>query len=142
MIRKVLGIRLQQIYHQLAQNIMCLKSQLDSQQQWCIASLASQPLFSPGGVADVRGEKESGDLSQHFVFSAGMWAELMRLQQSHNFHSVIQRDSACDCNRCKAQLGYPKLCLKQELAVKNSFSRWDVLVSLLTGAGKSLFYYV
>ena len=37
--------------------------------------------------------KESGDLSQHFVFSAGMWVEPMRLQQSHFFHSVIQRDS-------------------------------------------------
>ena len=38
-------------------------------------------------------EKESGDLSQHFVFSAGMWVEPMRLQQSHDFHSVIHRDS-------------------------------------------------
>ena len=66
----------------------------------------------------------------------------MRLQQSHGFHSVIQRDSVCDCHRCKAQLGYLRLCPKQELAVKNSFSGRDVLVSLLTGTGKSPYYYV
>ena len=54
-------------------------------------SLASQPLFLRGGARGGGGEKESGDLSQHFVFSAGMWVEPMRLQQSHDFHSVIQR---------------------------------------------------
>ena len=105
-------------------------------------SLASQPLFLRGGARGGGREKESGDLSQHFVFSAGMWVEPMRLQQSHDLHSVIQRDSACDCHRCKAQLGYPRLCPKQELAVKNSFSGRDVLVSLLTGTGKSPCYYV
>ena len=105
-------------------------------------SLASQPLFLRGGARGGGREKESGDLSQHFVFSAGMWVEPMRLQQSHDFHSVIQRDSACDCHHCKAPLGYPRLCPKQELAVKNSFSGRDVLVSLLTGTGKSPCYYV
>ena len=53
-------------------------------------SLASQPLFLRGGARGGGREKESGDLSQHFVFSAGMWVEPMRLQQSHDFHSVIQ----------------------------------------------------
>ena len=105
-------------------------------------SLASQPLFLRRGARGGGREKESGDLSQHFVFSARMWVEPMRLQQSHDFHSVIQRDSACDCHRCKAQLGYPRLCPKQELAVKNSFSGRDVLVSLLTGTGKLPCYYV
>ena len=57
--------------------------------------------------------------------------------------SLFFHEGACtDCHRCKAQLGYPRLCLKQELAVKNSFSRRDVLVSLLTGTGKLLCYYV
>ena len=88
--------------------------------EWVVVSQASL-FFYEGARAEGR-EKESGDLSQHFVFSAGMWVEPMRLQQSHDFHSVIQRDSACDCHRCKAQLGYPRLCPKQELAVKNSFS--------------------
>ena len=35
-------------------------------------SLASQPLFLRGGARGGGREKESGDLSQHFVFSAGM----------------------------------------------------------------------
>ena len=56
-----------------------------------LCSLASQPLFLRGGARGGGREKESGDLSQHFVFSAGMWVEPMRLQQSHDFHSVIQR---------------------------------------------------
>ena len=35
-------------------------------------SLASQPLFLRGGARGGGREKESGDLSQRFVFSAGM----------------------------------------------------------------------
>ena len=101
-------------------------------------SLASQPLFPRRGHVRREGgrENESGDLSQHFVYPAGMWAEPMRLQQSHNFHQI---DSARYCNCCKAQLGYPRLCLKQELAVKNSFSGRGILMSLLTGTGKSTY---
>ena len=41
----------------------------------------------------------------------------MRLQQSHDFHGVIQRDGACDCHRCKVQLGYPRLKLKPYVLV-------------------------
>ena len=43
------------------------------------SSLASQPLFLRGGARGEGREKESGDLSQQFVFSAGMWVEPMRL---------------------------------------------------------------
>ena len=62
-------------------------------------SLTSQPLFLRGGARGGGREKESGDLSQHFVFSAGMWVEPMRLQQSHDFHNVIQRAIAIAAKR-------------------------------------------
>ena len=46
----------------------------------------------------------------------------MRLQQSHDFHSVIQRDSACDCHRAT------RLSQVVPQAVKNSFSGRDVYI--------------
>ena len=85
-----------------------------------LVSQASLFFPSRGAAGRGGGRRKSGDLSQHFVFSAGMWVEPKRLQQSHDFHNVIQKDSACNCHRCKAQIGYPRLCPKQELAVKNT----------------------